>query len=335
MDEVAPELFGEGVLIDNIVEATKVDGICYYLPRHFDIRGEMTDSKLLKEGQSFETRKEYYNYLAEQDPGYFKAITKRTLFTYFAQGIDEWIDWGTNAAHFDDGTFAELLEFCEKGSSQEEVDQYTSVPFSMNTSNFVLGDSIANNRVKDLAEAQAYLEKIASTQYGESFIQGAMVTFPLPSAVHEGYEIFAPHYFAVVDNENTQEAAGEFLRWHFLEDVTKDFLSSGWYGDQFSINRDETDRYLIRNIDGFVEIPEDADESERLVYTYENMNKGKAQYDRTWEIIRQGDHFQYFRNEVFDVMYEEAGRFFSGSITAEQAAEYVQNRISIYLAEQG
>ena len=33
-------------------------------------------------------------------------------------------------------------------------------------------------------------------------------------------------------------------------------------------------------------------------------------------------------------MNEEAYRYFAGDITAAQAADYVQNRISIYLAEQ-
>jgi len=34
-------------------------------------------------------------------------------------------------------------------------------------------------------------------------------------------------------------------------------------------------------------------------------------------------------------MNEEAYRYFDGDITASQAAEYVQNRVSLYLAEQG
>ena len=76
------------------------------------------------------------------------------------------------------------------------------------------------------------------------------------------------------------------------------------------------------------------EEGIKFMYEIKNRKCGQEQYDLTWECIRRGDHFQYFRNEVFDVMYEEAGRFFSGSITAKQAADYVQNRISLYLAEQ-
>ena len=101
-----------------------------------------------------------------------------------------------------------------------------------------------------------------------------------------------------------------------------------------SVNRDETDRFLARNIDGEIEITEDLGGLRAMLEDF-NRGCGQEQYDKTWEVISRGDHFQYFRNEVYDVMYEEAGRFFSGNNTAKQAAEYVQNRISIYLAEQG
>ena len=140
----------------------------------------------------------------------------------------------------------------------------------------------------------------------------------------------------LVTDEESREAAGEFLKWHFLENVIEEFpRNSNVDLYPLSVNQGETDRYLARNIDGFVEITEEMEEGIKIVYGIKNRKCGQEQYDLTWECIRRGDHFQYFRNEVFDVMYEEAGRFFSGSITAKQAADYVQNRISIYLAEQG
>jgi len=164
----------------------------------------------------------------------------------------------------------------------------------------------------------------------------------MPSSVHDGYEIFAGHYFTVANNERSRKAAAEFLRWHFLEDVVEEFPKdyNYWLRDGFSINRDETDRFLLRYIDGEVELSADpelpADVQEYVLneQRLHNSRCGQEQYEKTWELIREGDHFQYFRNDIFDVMYEEAGRYFSGSITAEQAAEYVQNRISLYLAEQ-
>ena len=66
-----------------------------------------------------------------------------------------------------------------------------------------------------------------------------------------------------------------------------------------------------------------------------NMQCGQEQYDITWSYIEKADHFGYAENEIYKVMLAEAGSYFAGSITAEKAAEYVQNRISLYLAEQG
>ena len=53
-------------------------------------------------------------------------------------------------------------------------------------------------------------------------------------------------------------------------------------------------------------------------------------------MIDRIDHISYgTQNVIYEVMYEEAARYFAGDITAKQAAEYTQNRVSIYLAEQG
>ncbi len=334
LEEVAPELFEKDVLIENIVDATRLDGVCYYLPRSFWIRGEATDARYMEEGVTFENRLEYYDFLSEKVPDYFEPVTKRILFSTFGQDLDEWIDWETNTCHFDDGTFEALLEFCNKGSTQEEVNQYTAQPYSMNSRSFVLQDSMRNNQFTDVKEAKEYLATLSPSEVGNS--QWVWVNYPIPSSVYDGFEIYVPEFFAVVEDEASREAAGEFLRWHFLEDVIDDFPSKTLATELYplSVNRDETDRFLARNIDGEIEITEDLGGLRAMLEDF-NRGCGQEQYDKTWEVISRGDHFQYFRNEVYDVMYEEAGRFFSGNNTAKQAAEYVQNRISIYLAEQG
>jgi len=334
LEEVAPELFEKDVLIENIVDATRLDGVCYYLPRSFWIRGESTDARYMEEGVTFENRLEYYDFLSEKVPDYFEPVTKRILFTTFGQDLDEWIDWETNTCHFDDGTFEALLEFCNKGSTQEEVDQYTAQPYSMNSRNFVLQDSMHINHFTDVKKAKEYLATLSPSEVGKT--QWVWVNYPIPSSVYDGFEIYVPEFFAVVEDEASREAAGEFLNWYFLEDVIDNFPSKTLQTELYplSVNRDETDRFLARNIDGEIEITEDLEGVRDMLEDF-NRGCGQEQYDKTWEVIIRGDHFQYFRNEVYDVMYEEAGRFFSGSSTAKQAADYVQNRISLYLAEQG
>ena len=54
------------------------------------------------------------------------------------------------------------------------------------------------------------------------------------------------------------------------------------------------------------------------------------------EYLCGADHYAVgSTTEIAKVVKEEALRFFAGEITAEKAAEYIQNRVSIYLAEQG
>ena len=54
------------------------------------------------------------------------------------------------------------------------------------------------------------------------------------------------------------------------------------------------------------------------------------------DLLRSADHYETFDfDEAGIVMREEVKRYFAGEITAEKAAEYIQNRISIMLAEKG
>ena len=117
---------------------------------------------------------------------------------------------------------------------------------------------------------------------------------------------------------------------------------------RFTINKDETDRYLHRlvnsNLDPEDEVakikPDVASRFPNTVYHIRYYNQdyvmrcGQAQYDATWDYIEKADHLRYYDSELHQVIRNEAQSFFSGSITAEKAAEYVQNRISLYLAEQ-
>ncbi|MBQ4625286.1 MAG: hypothetical protein IJB51_12170 [Clostridia bacterium] len=125
LEEVAPALFEKDVLIENIVDATRIDGVCYYMPVNFDICGEaIAEPGNLKDGKLFETRKEYCDYIVAHYPDYFKYNIKTDILTNFTRDMDEWIDWENATCHFDDGTFAEILEFCIQGTTWEEQGEH-------------------------------------------------------------------------------------------------------------------------------------------------------------------------------------------------------------------
>ena len=163
-----------------------------------------------------------------------------------------------------------------------------------------------------------------------------MVYFPLPSAVYDGYAISGAPFYAVVNREGNLEAAGDFLHWLFIDNVERT-TDDVWV--ELSINRAESERYFTRNISAadWVDVSTPRKMQEYLAGRDEGQEIEAAvdRYIRTWEVIHQADHFKYFRNDVYDIMHEEASRYFFGLITLDQAADYIQNRVSLYLAEQG
>ncbi|MBQ9931692.1 MAG: hypothetical protein IJO79_05000, partial [Firmicutes bacterium] len=357
LEEVAPKLFEKDVLIENVVEAARIDGTCYYLPEAFEIWGQtMDDPELLGEETLFQTRQEYYDFISENAQNYFNMKTPRDVFKIFARDLDEWIDWEANTAHFDDGSFAALLEFCSQGSTQEEVEEFinyiSSSPWEDRNTvvDLRLSDGVESFHFTDVKAAKEYWKTLSVKDGENDPTSWAHVDFPMPSRVHDGYELRANHFFAVMEHSDGREAAGEFLTWLILEDIITYSEGEDWSSEHeiFSINKKETEYYLGRLIDGYVNPEEEiaalSEESQKdasLVafirndVLRHNMKCGQRQYDITWSYIEKADHFGYAENEIYKVMLAEAGSYFAGSITAEKAAEYVQNRISLYLAEQG
>lgn len=52
------------------------------------------------------------------------------------------------------------------------------------------------------------------------------------------------------------------------------------------------------------------------------------------ELVERADKLAIYDDSAMDIILEEAGAYFAGAQSAEQTAEHVQNRLSIYVAEQ-
>ncbi len=308
LEEVVPELFEEGVLIENIVDATREDGTCYYLPREFAIEGRVLECRLAEGELPFETRQEYYDFIRGNDSHYLKSVERKFLFSHMASTLDEWIDWEANTCHFDDGSFEATLVFCNEGAPSLEIalmSEY-SEPLPWYPKPAYSGSFSMSNLIFDpwFADVESAKEYVAGLENGDPKVLPetnedgwAWVAHHLPSAVHEGFAIGTNRYFAVVDKAESREAAGAFLRWHFLEDVVGEIapdypgLDYNDYNikqvDRFSINQAECERFVGRNLawDG-------SNKEARLALE-------QRKYEDTWKIIKQADHLQYFDNAIF------------------------------------
>ena len=65
-------------------------------------------------------------------------------------------------------------------------------------------------------------------------------------------------------------------------------------------------------------------------------NEIRESYQEGLRLYESANYFAGLSHQaVRDLIMEEAVRYFAGDITLEQAVAYIQNRVSLYVAEQG
>ncbi len=323
MEEAVPDLFTEEILTKRAVEATRWNGKVYFLPRNYHIDELLTVADRVWEGDELPaTLQEWFALLEAKAPYVQKGTLKKNLYAKFAPQLEEWIDWETNSCNYTDGKYETMLEYCNGGAKDPD-----ELEMNWNSPDF---PEFPDIRAEDyLHSLTGFGSNAAMKAYPDLYdpnYDTPMSQYALPEGEYSGYALDAWHYFGIANSKTTMEAAKDFIWYCYAEDVVKEFPENeddayreiSWYGSGYSINREENERYLRSS--RYTDIEKLMDIAVRT----------------TQEMIDRIDHISYgTQNVIYEVMYEEAARYFAGDITAKQAAEYTQNRVSIYLAEQG
>ena len=315
LEETVPELYEDGVLYKSVVDAARWKGKSYFIPRVFRL---VALEILWRKGETrveLDTWEKLFGYIEKESPWTQKKTLKRYKFQTYGNMLDEWIDWEAGTCHFDDGSFARMLDFCNGcASSQDEANLYIEKI-----------DQIVQLWIANPQETGS-----SDDLYGRG---DTLEVFPWPSAAHKGNMIHAPYLIGVAANSGNEEGARAFLRHMFTENLREWDLYAihpNWTMENgrellFSINVTECERDIT--------IPVEYYKANGL----ENYDK-KAEKESmalVRSLLENADFYDYGSNGIYDVLYSEAQKVFAGELTSEKAAEYVQNRVSIYLAEQG
>ena len=141
------------------------------------------------------------------------------------------------------------------------------------------------------------------------------ILFAPPLEKDDGWEIEPDTFYAVAAGGNT-EAARKFMEFIFLE--SSEGEKNARY---FPVNSAALEAYLtpVREEDQPEEVFEET----------------KKTFAAVRALVINADHYGYFENALTEIITEEVTNCLSGNITAAKAAEYIQNRVQLYLDEQG
>lgn len=306
LEEAVPSLFEEGYLLKNVVDATRLNDDCYFLPRQFDISGYTLPTKYMDGKDSFESMDELVAQINKTDPKMVKKNLKADIIYYaILDNFDEWVDWDNRKARFDEPSFKNILKLASMASlDEDEQSGYWHYPEGME---YVMPDCLEHKSIN--SNLNVYRIRMPDQMRNAP----EYVIFPLPLEHIHGFAIRADEIIGIARGSKHPEGAKDFYRFMFESGAV---LDTGFDGMYLPTRTD-----LAR---------------EELRLDTDNLYIEDIIKEETWRIVLAGDHLSYkMESELLMAVMDEADDCLKGLISEDKAIHNIQNRVQIYLDEQG
>ena len=292
----ADEEYGRDTLVPELLEAMCVQGKLSWLPYSFGISTFTAPSAYLSEpGFSFDEAKQA---AAKTGLPLFPGwMTRDILWGWLSDfAVGQYMDLEAGTCSFDNEDYISLLEECAAAASEFGSD-------SAALYNSLLQFELLQNLIR--------VSTISSNYGGDYAYVGA------PNETTNG-SMFSPDLcFAISSASGKKDAAWQLVR-SCLSEEHQSALSGGFPAS-------------AQALDALID---DAVANGVHYYEYE-YELDEADAAKLRGLISETQTAQDAYPAVLNIMAEDAAQFFAGQITAEQAAAYTQDRVSIWLAEQG
>ena len=292
----ADEEYGRDTLVPELLEAMCVQDKLDWLPYSFGISTFTAPSAYLSEpGFSFGEAKQA---AAKTGLPLFPGwMTRDILWGWLSDfAVGQYMDLEAGTCSFDSEDYISLLEECAAAASEFGSD-------SAALYNSLLQFELLQNLIR--------VSTISSNYGGDYAYVGA------PNETTNG-SMFSPDLcFTISSASEHKDAAWQLVR-SCLSEEHQSALSGGFPAS-------------AQALDALID---DAVANGVHYYEYE-YELDEADAAKLRGLISETQTAQDAYPAVLNIMAEDAAQFFAGQITAEQAAAYTQDRVSIWLAEQG
>lgn len=324
-------------LFENILELGSKGGKLYHVIPRFTIRALVGKTSIFgdeSEGMSLSKMKDAA--MRYPDAELISQYSRETMLYALTSGlIDDFVDWETATCDFKSEQFIELLETLmllpESGGSLLGLswDEYEAEYNTIYKEDRTLLYEAALFTVREMRS------------YNELFGEEVSV-FSYPSSKKTGHSIIADVDLAIMESSKHKDEAWEFISMFLQADIkiSSDIIL-------FSINkrvfeadteaemiplleRDFSQGVPIRVPQGTLIItsPEDINIDE-----YANYHITADEAARMLAIVESVTKVEGTITQINAIIFEEAELFFAGARSAEETAQVIQSRVSIYVSE--
>lgn len=329
---------GREALMERVLQAAETDGHLYRIFGSFSVNTVVGAKRTVGDSKSWGLKELL---AARESMGgdcqiFGKNDTKQDILRrILAQNMESYVDWTKGECAFGSERFLSVLKFCDTFPLRQQAqgEEYESE-----------FNRIAQGRQMLLELNVSDFDYI---QLLEGLFQGEITYVGYPTegeGVGSSFEISAGT--AMTSRCRDKEGAWEFLREILLPQSRE---NEYFYPGSFPVNKEDFTAVVNRAMEKEWQLDENGekvlddsgqpievskggwmiDDMEISIYAMK-----QEQLDRFMELYQSIDAVSGSDDTIIGIVEEETELFFQGDKTAEQAAEIIQNRVSLYVSEQ-
>lgn len=337
--------------VPNVLECVETDGALYSLPDRFYLdAGLVAKTKFVGSADDWSLDK--YMDIVTNPPVDIAIEYDSKKQRCWSYDYTNWVDFDTLTCHFTDDSFIKFLNWCNEPANidfdysvlEDTGDSYS---YEEDNANYIeqqrkyIDDKaifygMFFNRYSDYAE----------TTRGR--FNGEEITF-LGTP-----QIDTSDGFAISANSEHKEMAWEYIKSRCSDDIYKSGLSDTSFYAPFPVTKtglkiyEDFERTHYFDYSKVDETKDDPDWKDYKGVTYSIGLSGFTNAIQCGEITDEdvkavndliskakpvNDSYNMLGNDFYTIIEEEIYNFFNGGCTAEQCAEALQSRLSIYISE--
>lgn len=327
------ELGGREGLMTHLFDAMSMDGKLYQVVSTFsidtvagrtDVVGDRTSWTLQELQEARAAMGDNVSIFGESDT---KADI---LYTCVAHGADSFIDWANKTCNFDSQEFIDMLNFANSFPKEFDWENYDWETSESEYSRLHSGKQMLT---------RAYVYSFDDVQYQKALHGGDITFIGYPTTTGNGSSFNIGNGLAISAACKNPDAAWSFVRIYLTEEFqTKNGM---W---QFPTNKNAFEKYKEDSMkQEYTTDPETGEQIPVSNHSYGFSDGTEIQvyamtqeeYDSFLRLYESCNSVTAYNQEISNIISEETAAFFDGQKTAEETASLIQNRISLYISEQG
>ena len=257
------------------------------------------------------------------------------LSTLLAGNLNSFIDVSAGTCNFNTPTFVELLELCKAYPEDADASKENWTDEEWNKYWEEEGFQYINNKT---LFRQAYLSNVKSElQERMTYFDKADVTligYPTLKEDSNGGRFNPDFTLAISANSENKDQAWSFFKSMLEEDFQE---SLSW---SCPVRKEAFDKMAAKALEPDTYTDQDGTEVVVPFTVYRGMEEvemplpTQEDIDKIKSYIEGVTETNYYDEQIYNIIDEEAQKFFAGDQTAQAAADMIQSRASLYLSEQ-